>query len=112
MTNAEQEWLKHLLFMKQSGAIADFTFIGDRRGLLTIGHRCTYQPDFEILTSCGDVREYHEVKGGYAREDSIIKLKCAATIFPQFLFYLIEQNKQGQWWARHIPAITPKIKED
>lgn len=74
----------------------------------------TYKPDFLIILrpevpkliaerearhtlfrKCYEF-EIHEVKGGYIREDSILKLKMAAELFPWFKFYLV-QRERGEW---------------
>ena len=59
-----------------------------------LGHRCTYTPDFVAVTQ-DEIRIY-EVKGGFIREDAIVKFKAAADKFPQFR-WILAQKKRGQW---------------
>lgn len=74
-----------------------------------LAYRCTYRPDLR-LTRAG-VRENYEAKGKYMKqkyEDGWVKLKVAATMFPDELFYLFEHNKAGQLWIIQIPPIDGK----
>jgi hypothetical protein len=47
----------------------------------------TYTPDFKVFDGDKPIR-YYDVKGRHTWEDSIIKGKAAAVIFPQHEFYL------------------------
>lgn len=60
---------------------------------LKIGNGCRYTPDFVAVERVGDnghveVRVY-EVKGGYAREDAVVKLKAAADRYRWARFFLV-----------------------
>ena len=56
-----------------------------------LGHRCNYTPDFLVVTP--QEIQIHEVKGGYIREDGLIKWKLAAERHPEFRFYLCRYRK-------------------
>ncbi len=66
---------------------------------LKIGPNCRYNPDFVLMRSNGQI-EFHEVKGGFIRDDSMVKLKAAAEKFP-FVFKLA-QKKNGRWTVEEI----------
>ncbi len=57
-----------------------------------------YRPDFAVMLSNGEF-EFHEVKGGFIREDGWLKLKIAAGQFP-FRFFLCQKQakKDGGKW--------------
>jgi hypothetical protein len=60
---------------------------------LRLAENTTYTPDFEVVRTDGSI-EFHEVKGGFTREDSWIKLKVAAELYPEFKFYLCKYQKK------------------
>ena len=61
---------------------------------LRLADRCTYLPDFLVMLADGSI-EVHEVKGGFARDDAIVKLKVAADLYP-FTFRLCRYR--GRKW--------------
>jgi hypothetical protein len=68
---------------------------------LTIGHSCTYTPDFRLMFP--DIhQELHEVKGAFIREKAWIKLKVTAAKYPELTFVLA-QWKQGEWFYKPVP---------
>lgn len=52
-----------------------------------------YTPDFLVLKTDGTL-EVWEIKGGYVRPDSLVKLKIAASMFP-FRFFMAQKTKEG-----------------
>jgi hypothetical protein len=64
---------------------------------LRLGDDCRYTPDFWVLGD-DDVIEFHEVKGGFIRDDARAKLRIAAERYPHFRFYLMQKTKLG--WSR------------
>lgn len=67
-----------------------------------IGERCWYSPDFMVQLS-DRTMEIHEVKGGYVRDDAMVKLKAAAHIYPQFRFVMMQKTRHG-WERREIKS--------
>jgi hypothetical protein len=59
-----------------------------------LAYRCHYTPDFLVVTQTEI--QIHEVKGGYVREDGLIKWKMAAEAHPEFRFFLCKYV-QGHW---------------
>lgn len=64
---------------------------------LQLAERCTYTPDFFTP----DDRTFWEVKGSFVREDGWIKLKVAATMYPEFRF-IMAQYEGGKWSETEI----------
>lgn len=75
--------------------------VGVQRIRLTLAHRCTYTPDFDSIDTGGRLVLW-ECKGGFKWEDSWVKLKTAATMFPAIRF-MFAQKKDGQWTFTEIP---------
>jgi hypothetical protein len=61
---------------------------------LVLANRCRYTPDFSVCFF-GKLILW-EIKGGFIREDSWIKLKMAARLYPEFDF-VMAQWKNGEW---------------
>ncbi len=60
-----------------------------------------YTPDFDVLLASGAM-ECHETKGGHIREDSFIKIKLAARLFP-FAFLLCQlPSRNADWIIKRI----------
>ena len=59
-----------------------------------LAYRCHYTPDFLVVTPVEI--QIHEVKGGYVREDGLVKWKMAAELHPEFRFYLC-RYMEGVW---------------
>lgn len=56
-----------------------------------------YTPDFTHL----DCRLAWETKG-FMRDDAAVKIKMAASVYPEFKFYLVTRNKGGEWCIQEI----------
>lgn len=67
---------------------------------LEIANGCMYRTDWLVEVEGGRY-EIHEVKGGKAWDDSIVKLKVAARLYPGFTFY-IAQYKGGEWVVQKV----------
>lgn len=83
MNKTETAYAWMLQAQKMQGHITSYDF-----GLVTlrIGDDCRYTPDFMVVTNQMFL-EFHEVKGGFTREDALVKLKAAAARYP-FVFRL------------------------
>ena len=57
------------------------------------GKRTWYTPDFMVIRNEGQV-ELHEVKGSFVRDDAAVKLKVAASTYPEFRFVLATRPKR------------------
>jgi len=62
----------------------------------------TYKPDFMTLSSLHRLVMW-ETKGPYAREDSIVKLKVAASMYPCFDWVLVKQDR-GKWRCTDVTS--------
>ena len=69
---------------------------------LKLAHDTRLTPDFAVMMADRTL-EFHETKGPFAREDSLVKLKCAAEMFPA-VFRLVTRSKDGAWDIREVGA--------
>ena len=65
---------------------------------LKLANGCVYWADFAVFH--GGKIIFYEVKG-FMRDDAAVKIKVAATTFPQFNFVLVWRAK-GQWKQQTI----------
>jgi hypothetical protein len=72
-----------------------------------------YTPDFLVMPEWArdplpidfDGRlTFVETKGPFAREDSIVKLKCAAAMYPCFRWLLVRREGRHGWDVREVGA--------
>lgn len=73
-------------------------WIGIQNITLKIGNDCRFTVDFVYLWN-GEMR-FVDVKGGFVREDSTIKIKTAARMFPMFKFVVAQKTKSG--WTETV----------
>lgn len=96
MNKTETRYLQEKILPRvKAGEIVSYHFDKVKRNLSVEGETCWYKPDWEIMLSCGQI-EYHEIKGGYIREDAAIKFKAAMSQYPMFN-WLMWQYKGGEW---------------
>lgn len=69
---------------------------------LRMGYDNHYLPDFLVMLASGRL-EYHEVKGGFTREDSKEKVKNAASRFYCYKFIIARWIK-GAWEYEEVRA--------
>ena len=64
---------------------------------LRLADRTWYTPDFLVIDRglALPVLAFHEVKGGFIREDAWIKFKIAKELFPMFRFIAVQKTKDG-----------------
>ena len=91
MNRTEAAYSRRLDRMRAAGEILAWRY---EALTFRLGHRCNYTPDFLVITPV-EV-QIHEVKGGFVREDGLIKWKLAAERHPEFRFFLCRLVKQ-QW---------------
>ncbi len=76
------------------------SFVSHHTIKLQLAEKCWYTPDFNFVDARGLV--FVETKGGFERDDAIVKLKTAARLFPQFTFIKAKYVK-GQWTETVMP---------
>lgn len=108
MTKAEEAFAWYLKREEMEGNIAAWYFesitLQLAKGRGHGGRPVKYTPDFLIALRDGTFRIV-EIKGPYIREDSVIKFKMAADLFPDFEWQMIQIRKDGTAKVlRHIPA--------
>lgn len=91
MNRTESLYAGKLEALRQAGGI-----IGWKYEALTfrLANRCSYTPDFLVITP--EEIQVHEVKGGYVREDGLIKWKMTAAAHPEFRFFMCKYTN-GKW---------------
>lgn len=67
---------------------------------LVLANGCRYTPDFCVFGHENQLIAY-EVKGPFFRDDAKVKLKVAASVFPEIEFVLAER-KNGAWTETKI----------
>lgn len=97
MNKTEAAYAQYLEALKSCGEILWYEFECIK---LRLADSSYYTVDFFVMRSNGEL-EAHEVKGGHAFEDSIVKLKGANEKFP-WPFYLIRKAKGGGWSVKKI----------
>lgn len=60
---------------------------------IRLADRTFYRVDFLVISN---VIEFHEVKGGFVRDDAIVKWKVAADQFPWFKWVLAKYKQDWQ----------------
>lgn len=95
MNKTEAAYAQHLEMLKKAGLVLWYCFEGLK---LRLADNTFLTVDFFVMLSNGHL-EAHEVKG-YAFDDSLVKLKVAAEMYP-FKFLLIKQRpkKEGGGWS-------------
>ncbi len=97
MNKLERSYAAHLACRLFTGEILGW---GYEEIKLKIGAKiCWLVVDFHVVGLDGKT-EFHETKGPYAREDSMIKLKAAALKYPHFRFVLVKANGIG--WTTEV----------
>lgn len=91
MNKTEAQYAALLDLYQKSGDILWYKFEGVK---LRLADRTFYEPDFIVMRNDGSL-EIHEVKG-FMQEDSNVKIKVAADLYP-FKFLLI--RKKGKLWS-------------
>ena len=60
---------------------------------LSLGNGVRYTPDFSV-TDAFECCDFYEVKG-FMRDDAAVKLKVAASKYPEFTFFLVHRDKSA-----------------
>jgi hypothetical protein len=92
MNSLEIAYRDHLRVLQVAGEVVWFKAQPFK---LVLAERCTYQPDFMVQHAGGEI-EIVETKG-WERDDSVVKFKTAAAMFPCFVFRMVK--KQGGGWV-------------
>jgi hypothetical protein len=116
MNRTEARYAGHLEARRLAGEIGGWEF---ERDTLILSPDMTLTPDFRVELDDGWV-EFHEVKRlhGWTHEDSIVKTKAAAAIFPFHRFYLARWQpdrimangtiRPGRWALRRLGVAREK----
>jgi hypothetical protein len=101
MNALETQYLREVIEPQiQSGKFISYKF---EQMNFRLADRTFYQPDFFVVRDDGYI-EIHEVKG-YWEEDALVKIKCAAELFPEFSWKGCQRKggkNNGVWSYRHF----------
>lgn len=92
MNKTEREYSQYLDALMACGDVLWWKFDAVN---LRLADNLHYRVDFLVMLANGSL-EGHEVKGGHAFDDSIVKLKMANELYP-WPFYLVKKKKGGGW---------------
>lgn len=92
MNKTEAAYASYLEILKHAGEVLWWKFEGVK---LRLAYNTFYTPDFAVLMADG-LFHCHEVKG-FWRDDALVKIKVAASIYP-FRFIAVKKVKEG--WQR------------
>jgi len=79
---------------KRAGEVVGYWF---ETITLKLANGVRYTPDF-FVRLVSDEYEFHEVKGGFIRDDARVKVRVAAEMFP-FRFYLCQRISKRDGWS-------------
>ena len=91
MNKTEARYAQYLAALQAVGEVNRYYFEPVR---FRLADRTTYTPDFMVVVL--DRVEFHEVKGGFVRDDARVKFKVAREMFPAF-GWMMAQWKDGKW---------------
>jgi hypothetical protein len=99
LNKTERRWLEMMRVRRHCAKI------GIQEITFRLANQVRYTPDFSV-TLLDHMKEqasmvFYEIKGAYIREDAWIKLKTAASLFPQFRF-VMAQWKDNRWTDTEI----------
>ena len=86
-------------YLARLRANAEVQWVGIQNVTLKLGDDCRFTPDFCYII--GGRMTFVDTKGGFIREDSIIKIKTAARMFRWAKFVVAQLNK-CQWTEKEI----------
>jgi hypothetical protein len=91
LNKTEAEYARHLELLKRAGEILWYRFEGVK---LRLADNTFYTADFAVMNANSEM-EMHEVKGGYITDDSKVKIKVAAEMYP-FKFFLCQKKSKKE----------------
>lgn len=95
MTHPERDFLVRVLTpLAHSGEIDHVRF---QAMTFESGQGSKYTPDFTARQRTTNMGLAYEVKGAYVYEDSIIKFKACALLYPDWIWYWCQQDDAGNW---------------
>ena len=95
MNGTEKVYADALELRLRAGEILRYDFEPEK---LRLAKGTFYDPDFRVIMADGTM-EFHEVKGGFIRDDAMVKIKVAAALHP-YVFRMIKITKKG--WVEEI----------
>lgn len=97
MNKTEAAYAALLDVQKEAGEVAAWFFESVK---VRLADRTWYSPDFMVILTTGAV-EFHEVKGGFVRDDALVKFKVAREMFKAFAWRMFI-GKRGRFTEREF----------
>lgn len=103
LNKLEQRYLGHLKAAAclRTEVPEELHWIGAQCFTLRLANGCKYTPDFWTFNDDGKLQAM-ELKGPHTWEDSIVKLKIAASLYPMFEFYLVRWDRDKCAWVEKL----------
>lgn len=98
MNSTETKYAEMLDLRARVGEICSYRF---QALTLRLGDDLRYTPDFLVHMPDGELH-FHEVKGGFIREDARVKLFAAAEQWPYFRFFLCQFERRTGWTITEV----------
>lgn len=112
-TQPERLFYDRLQYLMRAGKIKAFEYQPAPIVLHKIGRGRKYTPDFKVIDFDDEII-FYEVKGGYIREDAMLKFEWAAMLNPDATFIMM-QYKRRQWtlvkYIKDCKDLTSQIKK-
>jgi len=112
-TEPERLFYDRLKYMKLANKIKSFDYQPAPIILHKIGRGRKYTPDFKVIDFDDEII-FYEVKGGYIREDAMLKFEWAAMLNPDATFIMM-QYKRRQWtlvkYIKEGKDLTSQVKK-
>jgi hypothetical protein len=96
-SNLEADYATRLEILRGLGEIRSWMYEAVK---LKIGNGAWFTPDFFVRMASGSI-EFHETKGGFAREAAMVRIRSAALQFPFWKFRLVTRVN-GDWAFRDM----------
>lgn len=93
MNKGEARYAQRLALEKLAGRIHDYKFEAVK---FRLADKTFYTPDFMVVLPDG-ILEFHEYKGGFMEDDSRVKVKVCASLYPYFKFVVALEAGRGNW---------------
>ena len=99
MNKTEAAFAQVLEARLKAGEIVDYRF---ESLTLKLGADCRYTPDFVVVNADYEI-ELYDVKGGFTRDDSAVKMRVCAYNWP-FPLYIVtgKREKSGYLWTQKM----------
>ena len=100
MNRLEARYAEHLETRRIAGQIAAYWYESMK---FRLADKTWYTPDFMVMLADGEL-QLHETKGGFVREDAIIKLKITSATYWCFRVFRVTEGPVRQFTLAEIAS--------